>query len=1544
MRRILKWTGIAFLIPVLLILILVILLYIPPVQNWAVKKVTDYASEQTGMAISVERVCLAFPLDLAVEGFKAYKPNDSIPSKTDTIAEVRRLVVDVQLLPLFSKQVEIDAFEFNTLKVNTAQFVPSARVRGNIERMYLESHGIDLSAESLRLNDVQLSGADVDVQLSDTVPEDTTSSETRWKIFADNITVDDTKATIHMPGDTLQVMAYMGEAVVKDCALDLFKGLYKVNAFTWKDGQLAYDDSFAARTAGLDYGHLSLSGVNIAVDSLSYCAPDLSLLLRECSFREKCGLHVTHLSGPVLMDSLRLRLPSLTLRTTESSLDARLDMALNTFDSQAPGVMELFADGSFGKQDLLHFMGGMPPAFLRQWPNYPLGVKANISGNMQNMNVAGIRIELPTAFKLNASGSLGNIINPDKLVADIDLKGNTYDIGFLTAMAGEGITIPHGISLDGNVSANGNGVYAADLSASEGTGQLLLDGTFDTRSMAYKAKIDAQALQVSHFMPGSGMGDFTGYVEAEGRGFDFMSPSASLNATAQVQKFSFGNYNLDAIDADITLNNGIAHAVIDSDNPLVKGMISFDALMNTDKLQATVSADLSHADLHGLNIVSQPFTLAMCCHLDLMSDLDKVYKVDGVIDDLTMRDAKKTYRPEGIVMDILTNPDTTYAKIDCADLHLKMKASGGYEHIISQIQDLADELTGQLNMKQLNHTALCKTLPTADIYLEAGSENIFSKALAREGVAYDYANILLTSSPHSGVNGDVRIERLIADSIQLDSVYFHIESDSTQCTYRAQVRNNKNNPQYVFNAIVDGSLFEKGAGASLRYYDAENRLGVRLGLEASVEENGMRLRVVDNDPILGYKNFSVNADNYIYMGSDMRISSRLQLLAADGMGVQLYSNDDNLEALQDLTLSLNKFDLEKILSVVPYMPRVTGMMNGDYHVIQTPDQFSVSSTMSVTDMTYERCPMGDLSTEFVYMPKDDGSHYVDAIIMNNDQLVGTLTGTYQSEGAGWLDARFDMSRMPLSLANGFIPDQIIGFRGYADGSVAVKGSLSAPQVDGEVFLDSSYLVSVPYGVELRFSNDPVRVVGSHLLLENFEMYGHNNNPLNIYGDINFSNLDDIKMNMRMRAENYQLINSKENVRSVAFGKAFVNFFGMINGSLSNLRMRGKLDVLGTTDMSYVLREGPLATDNQLDGLVEFVNLNDSTADVVVQPALSGLDMDLTLSVVQGARIMCYLNSDHSNYIDLMGGGDLRMQYNPSDNFVLTGKYLLNNGEMKYSLPIIPLKTFTIRDGSYIEFTGDPMNPKLNITATERVKATVGEEGGQGRPVDFDCGVMITRTLSDMGLEFTLDAPEDMSMHNELASMSVEQRGKLAVTMLTTGMYLADGNTSGFSMNGALSSFLQSEINNITGNALRTLDLSVGLDNTTDASGNMHTDYSFKFAKRFWNNRLKIVVGGKVSTGSEIENQNESFFDNVVFEYRLDNTANKYVTLFYDNNAYDWLEGTTQEYGVGFIWRRSLRHFKDIFRFKNETVQPRRDTVSVRRGPQPLPADTSEVKK
>ena len=67
MKRYAKWAGITVLTPLVLILLLSILLYLPPVQNWAVKQVAAYASESTGMEISVKHVRLVFPLKLGGE-------------------------------------------------------------------------------------------------------------------------------------------------------------------------------------------------------------------------------------------------------------------------------------------------------------------------------------------------------------------------------------------------------------------------------------------------------------------------------------------------------------------------------------------------------------------------------------------------------------------------------------------------------------------------------------------------------------------------------------------------------------------------------------------------------------------------------------------------------------------------------------------------------------------------------------------------------------------------------------------------------------------------------------------------------------------------------------------------------------------------------------------------------------------------------------------------------------------------------------------------------------------------------------------------------------------------------------------------------------------------------------------------------------------------------------------------------------------------------------------------------------------------------------
>ena len=405
---------------------------------------------------------------------------------------------------------------------------------------------------------------------------------------------------------------------------------------------------------------------------------------------------------------------------------------------------------------------------------------------------------------------------------------------------------------------------------------------------------------------------------------------------------------------------------------------------------------------------------------------------------------------------------------------------------------------------------------------------------------------------------------------------------------------------------------------------------------------------------------------------------------------------------------------------------------------------------------------------------------------------------------------------------------------------------------------------------------------------------------------------------------------------------YVDFNATLRGPVEELVMRGNMNILGKTNVTYVLKDSPLTVNDRLGDMVTFVNFNDTTSveeSSVQQISLGGMDVAMTMHIDQAVQARVDLVPDGSNYMLLEGGGDLSFQYTPQGDMLLTGRYSLMSGEMKYQIPIflllfffffcyfmmsgemkyqsprIPLKTVNMQNGSYVEWTGNIMNPQLNITATERVRASVGEDGKTSRIVGFDVGIALSQSLENLGLAFTLSAPEDASVQDQLNAMSVEERGKLAVTMLVTGMYMAEGNsTGGFNVNNALNSFLQSEISNIAGKAL---DINVGMETVDDAdSGGKRTDYNFQFAKRFWNNRFRIVVGGKVSTGSTVQ-QDETFIDNVSIEYRLDNSGTRYVKLFHDKNYESVLEGEIIETGVGIVLRKKMSHLGELFIFKSE---------------------------
>ena len=118
--------------------------------------------------------------------------------------------------------------------------------------------------------------------------------------------------------------------------------------------------------------------------------------------------------------------------------------------------------------------------------------------------------------------------------------------------------------------------------------------------------------------------------------------------------------------------------------------------------------------------------------------------------------------------------------------------------------------------------------------------------------------------------------------------------------------------------------------------------------------------------------------------------------------------------------------------------------------------------------------------------------------------------------------------------------------------------------------------------------------------------------------------------------------------------------------------------------------------------------------------------------------------------------------------------------------------------------------------------------------------------------------------------------------------------------------------------------------TTDegGTGNTRTDYNFQFAKRFWNNRFQVIIGGKISTGNDVQQQDESFIDNISLEYRLDNSGTRYIKIFHDKNYESILDGEVIETGAGIVLRKKVSKLGELFIFRSrKKKQPEQETAN-----------------
>uniref|UniRef100_UPI004038706B translocation/assembly module TamB domain-containing protein n=1 Tax=Prevotellamassilia timonensis TaxID=1852370 RepID=UPI004038706B len=1517
-KKALKWLGITVATPIALFLLLAILLYIPPVQNFAVHQVANYLSGNLGMDVRIDKVRLAFPLDLAVHHMTAVE-------KGDTLLNADRLRLNVKLMPLFEGRADVDGFELYGLVIDTKSYISDTRIKGHAGQLTAAAHGVDWEKELVNLDHARLHDADIYVTLSDTAKKDTTESKAKWNIAVKKVDIERSKVHLQMPGDSMRIYANLGRAALRGGAFDTGRNYYAVKALQLQDCDVNYDIPYIKPVAGIDPNHIAVKRLTLMLDTLSYNNEGvLRAGLRGLTLHEKCGLDVTRLSGSVYMDTTQLRLPALRLRTPASRIDADVAFDFKAFSAGKGGHCQAMVDASIGYDDIRTLATGyVDKAYLRALPHKPLAIKGTVSGNIDHLRLPSLTLNMPGVLQASANGYTNYVTKGwrnGKFNFNLRTKSLAAVRQLMPASLKQSINVPDGLSLRGKAAFNGSR-YDADIKAGIGRGSLAAKAKLDVKRETYKVVATAHQLPIASIVRGVPVGPFSGSLRASGSGWDVMSPRASLTADAKVNALSYERYPLGGISVKANLRGGKAVAHFEADNPLLQGNGHIEALLGRHNYEVAVKASLPNIDLKKLGVTAD--TLYFGTDIDIKATANKAftaYALSGSIANNHFTTQRMSAMAKDILFDLATSRDTTTANISAGDLRLRLGAKGDIPHLGTHLARFANELQKEAKTYNIDQERLKTYLPVMAFYLDAGRDNPLYNIARMKGYSFSSAYVNLNTDPHVGMTGDARMGALNVGALLLDTIDTHIFQDSTGVQMRGLVKNGKKNPNPL-EVRMRSYVMRSGAGIELSYYDSEGERGVDVGLQAALVDGGLNIHLYPENPVLAYRNFKVNKDNYIFLGKDNSIRADVDLLADDGTGLKIYGEPK--DSVNDLTVSVNQVNLGELSAVLPYMPKLSGMLSGDVHVTDDSQhkQLSAMASLTADNFKYEDMPLGNVGIDAVYLPKTGGEHQASAFISSNGKEVLACNGTYFDRDGGTFEGDAQLHDFPLQMLNGFMAGTDVALKGIAGGDLRVNGSLDKPVINGSLDLDSAHIYSDVYGFDLRTDERALDIKDSRIIFSDYRLFSTGKEPMVLNGTFDMSDFERMRMDFAMRAKNFELINTRKKAQSMLFGKVYANYVGTLKGTTDNLSLRGKLEVLDRTDVTYILKDSPLSVDDRLHDLVQFTNFKDSTQTAQPEKAVDGgMDITMGISISDAAIFHCNLSDDGQSYVKLEGGGDMTLRMTQQGDMRMTGLFTTNSGEMKYQLPVIPLKTFQIVQGSYVQFTGDVMNPTLNIAAKERTKAVVTEDDRQ-RSVAFDVGVKITKPLNDMGLEFTIEAPEDLNIQNQLASMSAEQRGKAAVTMMATGMYMTDETMmsgSGFKANNALNAFLQSEIQNIAGSALKTIDINLGVESGTSQTGTSTTDYSFQFAKRFWGNRISVIIGGKVSTGADATNSAESFINNVSVEYRLDQGATRYVKAFYDRDTQDPLEGQLTKTGAGLVLRRKTDKLGELFIFRNKS--------------------------
>jgi translocation and assembly module TamB len=1310
-----------------------------------------------------------------------------------------------------------------------------------------------------------------------------------------------------------------------------------------------------AQPRGMDYDHLYFTDVVLQASDLSYSLNRTQAELKQLQLKEKSGFRVENFQANILFDSVETKLTDLDLKTGNSHIQRDLAIRYSSLDALAekPGNTQLdlnIVDSRIAMQDVLYFMPELRsnPSF-KSIANSTVQLSGDVQGTIDNMIVRNLRASGLNGTIVHVSGNIRNATDPDNLFLDLDVNQLQTTRATILALAPAGtippnIRIPERVSIQGVVEGSLTN-FDARTRINSSIGNLVADVDMG-KNDSFNATIKTGGFALDELFTDSlGLGTIAGTITAKGQG---LTPETMVaDVKADLSKFEYNNYTYKDIDLEADINKNLyAVKARTKDQNLDLALNGNFNLRNAEKPNYNFTLDLNQANLQALNLYAEPLSIKGTMKGNFTGA--DASTLSGTMDarQLVVQYDKKEYPVDSLLLTLKQQTGNTEVQVRSDVMAANM-----------QFGNTLETLPTALMKHFSNYFDLQPDPPfPANLNLE---DFAFDIDLRKPAIVKAFVPGLEQLQPSGPLTGSYDGE---TQTFKMDGSFSKIKyTDYTLNGLTLQVRGDREKMNYSADLTQLLSPSLRAKDVALTGAARDNDLLMRLSVAEDSTEAKFIVGGVLNSLGRGYR-FAFNPEQLVINGDTWTVPEDNYLQFDTNF---IYANNINLQH-NNMALGLNSqgpvgptapliatfknFEIEYLTrSFQQSDSLMSGTINGEATLRNImSDAPGFTSDITVTDFTYEGVPVGDLA--LVAGTAANNRYTIDARLTDEGNQM-LIDGFIESQpNATLLNLTANISSINLKSLQGFTAGAVKNMDGSASGNLRITGTLADPNILGDINFNQAQFTITQLGSLYKLQNERMVFNENGISLPDFTLTDSLGNTLEVNGNIFTQNYTEYRFDLTASTDKFLALNSTAQDNDLYYGTVFIDADATIGGDFSVPVVESTVKILKGSDFTLVIPAAEVGAAER-DGIVEFVNLNDSLTAIIGQKQADttqitgfvGADVSTRLTVTDDTPVTIILDPITGDNLVVKGNADpLFIGMTPSGQINMSGRYEITEG--KYSMDFYDLvsRELDIEKGSYIAWTGDALQANMQVTAiynveTAPMELVASQIGGTQDPVlrnqfTFQVFVNVEGEMLKPEISFDIQAAENQrgqlprEVATSLGNLRTDEAemNKQVFSLLVLNRFMApDPFTSsggGFASTArnSLSQVMTDQLNNLTQRYAGGLGLELGVDSYEDYSSGSaqgRTDLNVALRQQFLNDRLTVRVGTDIGLeGGQREQSNMSAFGgDISVEYSLTEDGRLRIQAFQRNQYGDFLEGDVRATGAGLIYQREYDNFSDLFR-------------------------------